>query len=217
MRLIAVIVGAAVLLTGCGWKTTHPASTSSSGAPASSTTSPTTASPTAAASLDCTKPANKAQQLVCDDPQLTGLDHRLQTAYQQALARSGADQAALTAAQNNWSTVRDNCAQNADLHTCVLEAYQTRLVQLAIADPATMAPPVVTYHCPADSGALTAQFYNQFDPPTAVLNWKGNQEILFIQPSGSGARYGRQGSEYREHQGEVRLDFNGTKFVCSTP
>ena len=53
---------------------------------------------------------------------------------------------------------------------------------------------------------MTAQFYNQFDPPTAVLNWKGNQEILFLEPSGSGARYGRQGSEYWEHQGEVKLD-----------
>jgi uncharacterized protein len=210
MRLIAVIV-AALVLSACGSRATHPP-TSSSGPPAS-----TTASPSAAASLDCTNPANKAQQLVCDDPQLTGLDRRLQTAYQQALARPGADQPALTAAHNHWTALRDGCAQNADLRTCVSEAYQTRLVQLAIADPATIAPPVITYHCPADSGPLTAQFYNQFDPPTAVLNWKGNQEILFVQPSGSGARYGRQGFEYWEHQGEVRLDFNGNKFVCSTP
>jgi uncharacterized protein len=214
VKLIAVIV-ASLILSACGSKTSHPASSSPSGPPAS-----TSASPTPAA-VDCAKPANAAQQLVCNDPQLTDLDRRLQTTYQQALARSGADQGALTAAQNNWTTVRDGCAKDsaeiAVVHTCVLEAYQTRLVQLAIADPATVAPPVITYHCPADSGPLTAQFYNQFDPPTAVLNWKGNQEILFIQPSGSGARYGRQGSEYWEHQGEVKLDFNGTKFVCSTP
>ncbi len=50
-----------------------------------------------------------------------------------------------------------------------------------------------------------------------MVNWKGNQEILFAQPPGSGARYGRQGSQYREHQDEVGLDFNGTEFVCSTP
>ncbi|MFW3114171.1 lipoprotein, LprL [Mycobacterium haemophilum DSM 44634] len=144
------------------------------------------------------------------------LEHRLQTAYQQALARPGADQAGLTAAQDSWRTVRDGCAQNADVRTCVVEAYQTRLVQLAIADPATVTPAVITYHCPLGSGPLTAQFYNQFDPATAVLNWNGDQEILFVQPSGSGARYGRQGVEYWEHQGEVRLDFNGNKFVCTT-
>ena len=182
MRLPAAIV-AALLLSACGSKATHPA-------PSTTTTS---TAPTAPAGLDCAKPVNGAQQLVCNDPQVTDLDRRLQAAYQQALARPGADHAALTAAQNSWATVRDGCAQNADVHTsCVLDAYQTRLVQLAIADPATVAPPVVTYQCPADFGPLTAQFYNQFDPPTAVLNWKGTQEILFIQPSGSGARYGRR-------------------------
>ena len=139
MRLLAVIV-AALVLSACGPKPTHSA--------ASTTT------PTATAGLDCAKPANGTQQLVCNDPQLTDLDRQLQAAYQQALARPGADQAALTAAQNNWATVRDGCAQNADMHTCVLEAYQTRLVQLAIADPATVAPPVVAYQCPADFGPL---------------------------------------------------------------
>ncbi|GBG38518.1 lysozyme inhibitor LprI family protein [Mycobacterium montefiorense] len=207
MRPIAVIA-AALLVGACSSTTNHPVS--SSPGPTSSSPAPI------AGALDCTKPANAAQQLVCSDPHLTDLDHRLQTAYQQAQARPGAHQSALTTAQTSWATSRDNCARNADVHTCVLEAYQTRLVQLAIADPATVAPPVVTYHCPADAGPLTAQFYNQLDPQTAVLNWKGAQQILFLLPSGSGARYGRQGSEYWEHQGAVTLDFNGTKFVCST-
>jgi uncharacterized protein len=208
MRLIAVVVGA-LMLSACG-STNHPVSSSTSSALASTSAAP------ASVAVDCTKPATSVQQQICSDPRLTDLDHRLQTAYQQALARTGADPAALTGAQTSWTAVRDGCAQNSDAHTCLVEAYQTRLVQLAIADPATAAPPVITYHCPADSGPLTAQFYNQFDPQTAVLDWKGNQEILFILPSGSGARYGRQGAEYWEHQGEVKLDINGTKFVCST-
>ncbi|KLO41450.1 lipoprotein LprI [Mycobacterium nebraskense] len=207
MRLLALIV-AALVLGACGAKTTPPSA---------STTTPTTTTPSAAAALDCAKPANAAQQVVCGDPHLTDLDHRLQASYQQAVARPGADQAALTAGQDRWATARDGCAQNPEMRTCLVEAYQTRLVQLAIADPATVTPPVVTYRCPADAGPLTAQFYNQFDPPTAVLNWKGNQQILFLEPSGSGARYGRQGSEYWEHQGEVKLELNGTKFVCRAP
>jgi uncharacterized protein len=209
MRPIAVIV-AALILSGCGSTTNHPVSSSASGALNS-----TSAAPSSVA-VDCTKPATSVQQLICTDPRLTDLDHRLQTAYQRALARTGADPAALTGAQTSWAAVRDGCTQNSDVHTCLVEAYQTRLVQLAIADPATVAPPVITYHCPADSGPLTAQFYNEFDPQTAVLDWKGNQQVLFIQPSGSGARYGRQGAEYWEHQGEVKLAINDTKFVCST-
>ena len=217
MRLIAVLV-AALVLSACASKSTPPAA--SSGQSASSTGS-SGASQAAGPLLDCAKAANKAQQLVCDDPQLTDLDRRLQTSYQQALDRPGADKAALTAAQNSWATQRDACTQYADMRTCVQEAYQTRLVQLAIADPATVAPPVITYRCPAEDSPLTAQFYNEFDPKAAVLNWKGDQQILFVELSGSGARYGRQGIEYWEHQGEVRLDFSGiskgTKFVCNTP
>ncbi|WP_096286985.1 lysozyme inhibitor LprI family protein [Mycobacterium ahvazicum] len=207
MRTIAVIA-AALTVCACSSPSAPP---SGSGMPTVTSKAP------ASVAVDCGKPVNAVQQLVCSDPHLTDLDHRLQTAYQQALARTGADPAALAEAQTGWTTARDDCARNADVHTCVLEAYQTRLVQLAIADPATAAPPVITYHCPADAGPLTAQFYNQFDPHTAVLNWKGTQQILFLLPSGSGARYGRQGSEYWEHQGEVTIDFNGTKFVCTTP
>ncbi len=218
MRLIAVILATltALALTACGSKTSAPASSSgssgSSGSPAAGSTSPTPA----AMSFDCAKPANPAQQLVCNDPQLSDLDRRLQASYQQALARPGADQATLTTAQGAFATIRDGCGDFVDVRTCVLEAYQTRLVELAIADPATVAPPVVTYKCPADSGPLTAQFYNQLDPQAAVLIWKGTRLILFIQPSGSGARYGRQGSEYWEHQGEVTLNLSGDKFVCHT-
>ncbi|WP_118914965.1 MliC family protein [Mycobacterium shigaense] len=209
MRLIAVVV-AALLLSACGSSTDNSAPSSALSPSSSPSSVPVPAA------VDCTKPANSAQQLICTDSHLFDLERQLQLAYKQALGRPGADQSAVMAAQTSWAAVRDGCAQNPDLHTCVLEAYQTRLVQLAIADPATVAPPVITYHCPADAGPLTAQFYNQFAPPTAVLNWKGSQQILFLLPSGSGARYGRQGSEYWEHQGEVTLDFNGTKFVCST-
>lgn len=201
MRLIAVVL-AALTLTACSSKTTPPAAD---------------AGPT----LDCAKPANSAQQLVCGDPLMIDLDNRVRDGYQQALNRTGTDKAALTAAQNNWAAQRDACAQNADVRTCVRESYQTRLIQLAISDPATVIPPVITYQCPAEDSPLTAQFFNQFEPPTAVVEWKGNQQILFAQPSGSGARYGRQGVEYWEHQGEVQLDFSGipggTKFVCKAP
>lgn len=213
MRLIAVVV-AALLLSACGSPNNPPAPSSSASAALSPSSSPSPVPVPAA--VDCTKPANTAQQLICTDSHLFDLERQLQLAFKQALGRPGADQSAVLAAQTSWAAVRDGCAQNPEVHTCVLEAYQTRLVQLAIADPATVAPPVITYHCPGDSGPLTAQFYNQFAPPTAVLNWNGSQQILFQLPSGSGARYGRQGSEYWEHQGEVKLDFNGTKFVCST-
>ncbi|CAM4073789.1 Membrane-bound lysozyme-inhibitor of c-type lysozyme [Mycobacterium basiliense] len=214
MRRIAII-GAMLILSACGSTSTQPHASSPAPSPAIGTTT-SNSSATAGTSPECGKPAGEIQQLVCQDPQLSALDQRLQVAYRQALDRPGADKAALQAAQNGWATTRDQCVQNTDTRTCLTQAFQTRLVQLALADPATPAPPVVTYRCPPENGPLTAQFYNELDPQTAVLTWKGDPYILFVQPSGSGARYGRQGIEYWEHQGEVRLDFNGTQFVCTT-
>ncbi len=210
MRLIALI-GAALALSACSSATTHSTPDSPAG-----TTSGSQPTSTAAPLLDCTNPEDDTQRLVCNDPQLPELDRRLDTAYQQALDRPGTDKAALTLAQGHWAETRDQCAQDPDMRTCLQESYQTRLAQLAIADPATAAPPVISYRCPAEDGPLTAQFYNELDPKTAVLTWRGDQYILFVQLSGSGARYGRQGVEYWEHQGEVQLDFHGTKFVCTT-
>ena len=207
-----VILLAAMFVSACGGESarSRPAASPSTTSPATSVSQPAATTP------DCAKPATKAQQLVCEDPKLIELDRRVQAAYQQALARPGTDRATLITAQNVFATTRDGCAEFVETQTCVLEAYQTRLVELTIDDPVTIAPPVVTYNCPPDAGTLTAQFYNQLDPKTVVLDWKGVHVILFLQRSGSGARYGRQGSDYWEHQGEVTLVLGGTKFICHT-
>lgn len=209
MRQIAVVM-IALVLSACGSQTR-------SAPPSSARQTTSTASPTAGSTLECTKTDHVVEQLVCNDPQLAALDRRLSDAYKAALARPDTDKAGLATTQRVWEARRDGCAQNSDMRTCVLEAYESALVELAINDPATIAPPVITYNCPPDSSPLTAQFYNQLDPHSALLNWKGDREIVFIQPSGSGARYGRQGIEYWEHQGQVTVDFLGNKFVCTTP
>jgi uncharacterized protein len=100
---MAVIV-AVLVISACGGKSTPPASSGSTTAPAP--TSPTAAPMT----FDCATPANKAQQLVCGDAQLSDFDRRLRTAYQQALARPGADRSTLTTAQSAFTTIRDGCA-----------------------------------------------------------------------------------------------------------
>src|SRR6202044_2054524 len=115
MRPIAVIA-AALMVAACSSTTSHPVSSSPSAPPPSAGPTP------APAALDCTNPANAAQQLACTDSHIFDLERQVQIAFRQALARPGADQSAVTAAQNSWATARDDCARNADVHTCVLEA-----------------------------------------------------------------------------------------------
>jgi len=128
---VVAAVAAALLVGACDSGPTHPDSSTTSSSPGLSA-SITTTSPTP--TLDCARSTVKAQQLVCSDPELTVLDRRTQTAYQQAQARPGADKATLATAQSAFMTIRDGCSDFVDTRTCLVEAYQTRLVELAIAD-----------------------------------------------------------------------------------
>ncbi|MGF2943728.1 lysozyme inhibitor LprI family protein [Mycobacterium sp. Lab-001] len=165
MRLMPTTV-AALVLSVCGVAAAHPAAGTSAGA-------------------DCAAPVTAVKQLICTDPHLSDLNHRTKTAYHQALARRGADRAALLSARKNWKVARDGCAYNTDVHNCVLAAYQ-----------------------PAGFGQLTSQFYGQLASPIAVLNWKGDHQVLLLR------RSGYPGSENAEHRGKVKLEFNGTTFLC---
>ncbi len=212
MRRTAVIA-AALVLAGCG----SSSPTGPEAAAPSSSGSAVTSTPPAGPSFDCAHADGDVQTLICRDPQLARLDRNLADEYQHSLDQPGADRKALQDAQREWQTRRDNCWKADDMRRCVVEAYQTRLVELKINDPDTVAPPTVTYRCPDVHKPLTAQFYNQFDPKAAVLTWGQDRAVVFVERSGSGARYGREGVEFWEHQGTVTVDFYGNKFVCSTP
>ncbi|CAN5437759.1 MliC family protein [soil metagenome] len=210
-RLLTLAVFA-LIAGGCG-SASQPASS-----PPSVTTTLSGGQPQPAArGLDCTKADGDVQTLICKDPELVGLDQQLADEYQHAIGESGADQNALRSAQDAWWTGRDDCWKADDVHRCVLDAYRTRLVELKINDPDTEKPETITYRCPDPAKPFTARFYNQFDPPAAVLTWGADSAVVFAEQTGSGARYGRAGVDYWEHQGEVTVDFHGSKFVCRTP
>jgi uncharacterized protein len=209
----AALVGTVFALAGCGGPPTTP---SPSGTQAALTTT-TTAAPTAAPAINCAKADGDVETLICQNPELVSLDQQLAAEFQHAVDAPAANRAALQTAQDRWRTGRDDCWKADDVHQCVLDAYRSRLVELKIDDPDTVRPETITYRCPDPAKPFTARFYNQFDPPAAVLTWGPETAIVFAEQTGSGARYGGQGVDYWEHQGEVTVDFRGTKFVCQTP
>jgi uncharacterized protein len=166
------------------------------------------------APFDCVKAETEAERLVCADPQLAALDRQLAAEYQYAVAKARAGGAGLDAAQRGWMSGRDECWKDDDVRRCVLEAYQTRLVELKLNRSDTLVPPIVEYRCNDNSKPLSAVFYHEFEPRSAILTWGDDQAIIFAQPTGSGVRYEREGVRYREHQGQVTVDFYGTKLVC---
>lgn len=185
-------------------------------ADSSETATPSSSPPEASApSFDCSAVDTDAEKLVCTDAELAGLDRRLAGLYRDALAAPGADAARLEAQERGWAAGRDDCWKADDLRQCVLEAYQTRLVELQIDRPATVAPPAVEYRCDDSSKPVSGVFYNDVDPAAMVLRVGDDQAILLAQPTGSGIRYTRDGASYAEHQGAVEIEFYGTRLACT--
>jgi len=159
-------------------------------------------------SFDCAKAASEAEKLVCVDAELAALDRQLAQRYAEAEKKD-------PAVERGWAKGRDACWKEGDgARRCVLDAYRTRLVELAIQAPGTIVPTAVEYRCSDNAQPFTMTYYNDIDPQAAVMTWGNDQAIVFPQPAASGAKYGRAGIEYWEHQGEASVDFFGNRMSC---
>lgn len=187
--------------------------------PATKTTQPAAPAPATAAadakpSFDCAAAASDAEKLVCSDPALAALDRRLAEVFARSKAAPGADQARLAAEQRGWVKGRDDCWKSVERSRCVSEAYMTRTVQLQLDNGETTVPEAAAYDCDDNSKRFTVVYYNDLDPKSAVVTWGDDQAIAFPMMAASGARYGREGMEIWEHQGELSVDFYGNRFTC---
>jgi len=79
-----------------------------------------------------------------------------------------------------------------------------------------MAPTPVEFACKGgENKPVTASFYKDTDPQSAVLTVGNDQVIAFIAPAASGARYTAQGVEFWEHQGTASINWFDTKLTCT--
>lgn len=158
-------------------------------------------------SFDCAKAASDAEKLVCGDAELAALDRQLSERYASSSKKD-------PATERGWIKGRDDCWKEEDARSCVRDAYRTRLVELAINAPDVMVPKTVEFRCTGNTKPFAMVFYNDIDPAAAVMTWGNDQAIVFPQPAASGAKYGRTGIEYWEHQGEASVDFYGNRSSC---
>ncbi len=165
-------------------------------------------------SFDCAKAESEAEKLVCSNYALAGLDNRLAEVYAAELAKPGASKE-LAATQRGWEKGRDECWKAADKQLCVEEEYRSRIAYLQINSPGAMAATPVEFKCDDNSKPLTMAFYNHLDDEPAVITLGSDQAIIFPQPAASGAKYGRNGITFWEHQGKATVDFFGIKLECA--
>ena len=167
--------------------------------------------------FDCAEATGQVQQLVCSDSELAGLDRRLNDVYQTALQNLPPDDLPRTRQeQRGWIKGRDDCWKDDNVKDCAALSYQTRIVELQIISGQLTAPNTISLECgSSEQTPFLAAFYNDTSPPAAVLTWGRDQVVAFVARSGSGARYTADGVEFWEHQGQVSIDWFGTKLECA--
>jgi uncharacterized protein len=168
-------------------------------------------------SFDCTKASGQVEQLICRDAALAALDRKLADAYAKAIKGWPADVAKeQRAIQRGWIKGRDECWKASDLRACVENEYKTRIVEVQIKGGLVMVPTPVSFVCKGEEGTpVTAVFYKDTDPQSAVLTVGNDQVIAFLAPSGSGARYTAANVEFWEHQGTAAIVWFGKKLTCT--
>jgi uncharacterized protein len=171
------------------------------------------AAQTSPSGLDCGKAKGTIDKMVCGDPSLQALDRSVSSLYQ-TVEKDSRIKAQEKAEQERWSGERDACAQSTDAHACIESTYQRRLISLQIATHALNPPKTAQLTCSGGKPPLTASFYNDTSPQSALLKYGSEQTIVLIERSGSGARYGAPGYEYWEHQGEAAVTWRGKPFTC---
>jgi len=214
--LFTALIGMSLCACDAMPPVTAPAAAPTASAPvaAARIASPSAAPVPAPPSFDCARAADAIETLVCGNAGLAELDRQLAASIQAILLKPGADRVALLDAHRAWLRRRAACSSAVDPRACAVDAYKSRIVRLMLDSGEVMAPTPIAFSCGAGGRPFTVTFYNDIQPKAAVLAWGDEQVIVFPLPAASGSRYGTQGVEFWEHQGEAMVDFRGNKMTC---
>ena len=146
------------------------------------------------------------EEMICRDSRLSALDRKLADVFA-AASKKAVDEhpPVLKAEQRGWIKGRDECWKSADKRGCVESAYVRRIAELQATYRLVPGKGPVTYVCDGQpANEVTATFFPT-DPPTLYAERGDSVSLMFLQPSGSGARYQGRNESLWEHQGEALI------------
>jgi uncharacterized protein len=170
-------------------------------------------------SFDCAqKPASSVEQRICADAKLAALDRQMADVYAAATARATeADARSLAAMQRGWIKGRNDCWKNSDVPACVATSYRQRIAELQARYRLLAPVGSGRYLCPGTPPReATAEFF-ETDPPTALVDFAGTTQLMFVAPSGSGARYTGGNRQFWEHQGVAMIRWSAAAPETNCP
>ncbi len=205
-----MLVSSPLLLAACGSPQTTQ--TAPAVAAASSAAATVDGHQHLAPAFDCAKAQGQVETLICSDPELAALDLKMDQVYKVAVVNIPAAEQP-KAMQRGWIKGRNDCWKAQDVRECVLQNYQSRIIELQIQGGLLEAPAAVVFDCD-NQPQISAVFYTQLNPVTAVFTFADQQLLATNVRSGSGAKYLGRNFEFWEHQGEASVQYYGERYQC---
>ncbi|WP_428821127.1 MliC family protein [Microbulbifer sp. MCCC 1A16149] len=164
---------------------------------------------------DCDQQLNSSiEQLICKDSGLALLDQQMAEVFAAAAKTEKAQQDRyFKARQRGWIKGRNDCWKAQDKRACTEDSYKRQIATLQARYGLLPGRGPVTYIC--DGSEVTATYYPT-EPPAAMAQYKGEESLIFIEPTASGSRYVGRNESIWEHQGEAKITWgaDGIEMQC---
>ena len=149
-------------------------------------------------SFDCSKvEAGSTEDLVCKDSGLSALDRKLSDVYAEALKKAANERSPLLKAeQRGWIKGRNDCWKTDDVKMCVKEEYLNRIAELRARYRLLPGTGPITFLCEGNPKNEIIVTFFKTDPPTLIAERGDSVSLMYLQPSGSGAKYQGQARQY---------------------
>jgi len=158
-------------------------------------------------SFDCQSvEVGSIEDMVCKDDELATLDRKLADVY--ASARQIAvneHPPILKAEQRGWIKGRNDCWKSQDRRKCVEASYRLRIAEIQARYRLVPVTETVRYVCEGNPANEVIATFFQTDPPTVIAERGDSVSMMYLQPSGSGAKYQGRNEILWEHHGEARI------------
>jgi len=158
-------------------------------------------------SFSCNKvDSGSIEEMICKDSGLSALDRKLSEVYA-ATSRKAANEhpPVLKAEQRGWIKGRNECWKSEDKRGCVENEYRRRIAELQAKYRLVAGRGPVSFACDGDPRNEVIVTFFKTDPPTLIAERGDSVSLMYLQPSGSGAKYQGRNEIFWEHQAEAMV------------
>jgi uncharacterized protein len=144
------------------------------------------------------------EAMVCADKELSALDRKLSAVYAAASKKATNEHPPrLKAEQRGWIKGRNDCWKSEDKRECARTEYVRRIAELQARYRLVPGKGPIYYACDGNPANEVVATFFETEPPTLVAERGDSVSLMYLQPSGSGAKYQGRNEALWEHQGEA--------------